>query len=123
MPRYLDTVPETFRFSKLASETDLGLRGAVKEAYAEYFMPNEEYGIIKVGDKQLVISEKCLAMLKAVLKAGCCLIEERAAACRKVFDACIIRPTPEEFLSTLRELAEGDVWVTEILKAVEEEWA
>lgn len=122
MPRYLDTIPETFRFTKLATENDLGLHGAVKEAYAEYYMENVEAGVIKIGDQELAVSEKCLAMLKAVLKAGCCLIEERAVACRKVFDTCVVCPTPEEFLTALRELAEGDVWITEIRKAVEEEW-
>lgn len=122
MTRFLDCAPEVFRFTKLAAEQDLGLGGAVREAYRESLDETAEAGIIKIGDVSLPVEPQCLAMHKAVLKAGCCLIEERAVACRKVFDQCVVCPTRAEYLEKLQKLAEGDVWITEILKVAKEEW-
>lgn len=123
MPRFLDCAPEIFRYTKLATEQDLGLYGAIQTNYAECLDENAEAGIIAIGDHRLHVEKECLAMLKAVLKSGCCLIEERAVACRKVFDQCIVCPTREDFLPKLAELAKDDVWVAEIYRAAKEAWA
>ena len=123
MPRFLDCAPEMFRFTKLAAEQDLGLYGAVRSYYDECLDETAEAGIIRIGDNSLPIERECMAMLKAVLKAGCCLIEERAVACRKVFDSCVICPTREEFLPKLKSLSDGDVWIAEIYRAAKEAWA
>lgn len=123
MPRFLDCAPDIFRYTKLATEQDLGLYGAIQSAYAESLDESAEAGIITIGDQHLPVERECLAMLKAVLKAGCCLIEERAVACRKVFDQCVVCPTRADFLPKLQGLAEGDVWITEIYRAAKEAWA
>ncbi len=122
MSRFLDCVPDSYRFTKLASEQNLGLYGNVKQFYHTYLDETAEVGVIRVGDRAFNVDPRCVAMLKAVLFAGCCRIEERAAACKKVFDKCVTASTVELFLERLRELAEGDEWVADIAKAAEEEW-
>ena len=122
MQRFLDAPPDSFRFTRLETEQDFGLYGAVKSAYAEHLDESAEVGILRVGNTALPVDPRCVAMLKAVLTAGCCLIEERAVACRKVFGKCVVCPTPNEFLPTLKELASGDVWIKDIYRAAEEAW-
>lgn len=123
MARFLDSPPEMFRFTKLAVEQELGLKGTVKEQYETYHNPADTVGHIKVGDSSMEVAPECVAMLKAILSAGCCLVEERALGCRKAFDNCVLCKTKADFLSKLGTLAQDDIWVNDIYQAAKEEWA
>ena len=122
MSRYLDCAPEMFHFTKLATEQSLGLYGTVRQMYSSYFDSEADVGNIVVDGQNFAVAPECVAMLKAVLFAGCCRIEERAAACKKVFDKCVSATTKEDFLDRLTTMAESDQWVNEIFKAAKEEW-
>lgn len=122
MSRYLDCAPDMFHYTKLASEQSLGLYGTVKQFYHTYLDETAEVGVIRVGDQSFNVDPRCVAMLKAVLFAGCCRIEERADACRKVFEKCVTAPTTDLFMERLQEMAKGNEWISDIVKVAEEEW-
>ncbi len=123
MSRFLDCSPESFRYTKLDSKENLGLYGTVKQLYHTYLDEEAEVGVIRVGDKSFNVDPRCVAMLKAVLFAGCCRIEERADACRQVFDKCVTAPTVDLFKERLEKLAADNEWVGDVYKVASEEWA
>lgn len=122
MERILDEQPKAYVPVTLGMDESFGLYGSVKQQYQENLDKDDPFGKILVGDATITVASECVAMLKAVLYSGCCRIEERAVACRKVFEACVLAESKEQFVSILTPMAKEDVWVNEIYRAVKEMW-
>ena len=61
-----------------------GVAATIKFFYERYLQ--DEYGAVVFETRTITTTPQVLAVLKAVLCAGTCRSEERAAACRMVFN-------------------------------------
>ena len=122
MSNLLNEQPRQYVPIALNLEDSFGLLGSIKSFYRVHLDMGAPYGKILTDEGSVTIPVECIAMLKAILCAGCCKIEERAEACRKAFDACVLSESKEEFLSNLEAINQDDPWVNEIYKAVKELW-
>ena len=122
MERLLDSQPKVYKPVTLGIEESMGLRGSIKRFYAEMLDKNEPYGQILIGDATVTVAPECVAMLKAILYSGCCKIEERAMACKKAFEKCVLAESKGQFVEILAPEAKNDPWVNEICLAIKELW-
>ena len=90
-PIIYDGSTRVYAMRLLEGDYTFGLRTTFKEYYKKYY--TGEYGVINVGAAVVQTTPEVMAALKAVLSAGCCRMEGRAAACRIVFlRACTASP-------------------------------
>lgn len=82
-PILYDGSTRVFNMKLLESDYTFGLEAAFKEHYAHYY--TGEAGVIHVGAAVVNTTPEVMAVLKAILSAGCCRIPSRAEACRAVF--------------------------------------
>lgn len=118
--RVLDDIPPEYRPTTLTVDINCGVRGSIAQGYQSN-LSDESVGIIYVEGKEFRTSPEVVAMLKAILYAGCCYIEERAKACREVFEKTLFSKTKEEFLGKLEDNP-NNPFVAEVNKAVKEVW-
>lgn len=116
----MNSRPEQYVPQSYGGNFDLGVGGNIRQLYASYLDVSTP-GIITVDSVTRTVEPHVVAMLKAILQAGCCRIEERAIACKQVFDQCLKASTREEFVSMFDNSTQ-DEFVQSIYKAVRKEW-
>lgn len=99
---------------------DLGVGGNIRQLY-KTFLDGSEKGVIITDTGTREVAPEVVAMLKAILQAGCCRIEERATACRTVFNQCLPANDKQEFVGLFDEDTK-DQWLKAIYTAVKKEW-
>lgn len=117
----MNSQPSQYTPVTLGAKIDLGVGGNIIELYRDLLDTTATEGKIIVGDTVLTTEPECVAMLKAILQAGCCRIEERAAACREVVVPCITTQSKEEFVAAFKDNPDNP-FVAAIHKAIREEW-
>lgn len=115
----LNKAPEPYVPKTLGVSQSMGVGYTVGMCYAEFLDGTKSSGFIEKDGTKREVPVEVVAMLKAVLVAGCSRIEERASACRTVFDACLPANSKEEFV---QRLPSGDPFVDEISQAVKGAW-
>lgn len=116
----MNSRPEQYVPQSYGGNFDLGVGGNIRQLYASYLDVSTP-GVITVDSVTRNVEPQVVAMLKAILQAGCCRIEERAMACKKVFDQCLRANTREEFVSMFDDSTK-DEFIQAIYKAVRKEW-
>lgn len=106
----------------IGGDADFGVGGDVRTLYHNYLCFDTQGKIVVDGGAVRTVPPEVVAMLKAVLHAGCCRIEERATACRDVFNACVMASSKEDFVSRLEDTGNTDPFYTAIQEAVKREW-
>lgn len=115
----MNSRPERYNLITLGGEFNLGLEGNIRQLYHSYLDTSQPGKII--GDTTREVEPEVVAMLKSILQAGCCRIEERSIACRTVFKQCLNASTKEDFINAFTPDTE-DKFVQAIYKAVKKEW-
>jgi len=92
----------------------VGMAAAVKEYYEKNL--GTVPGVLSVGSVTIETTPKVMAALKAVLYAGCCRIELRAAACREVFTAACKAGSPLTEKKLIASFTESDNPFTQVLQ-------
>lgn len=115
----LNSVPDNYTPTLLGINQSMGVGYAVSVCYEQFLDGGVQAGFIEKNGTSREVEPEVVAMLKAVLMAGCTRIEERADACRKVFDACLPANTKADFISLLPT---GDAFVEDITKSIKGVW-
>lgn len=117
----MNSRPGQYNPITLGAKVDLGVGGNIIDLYHEQLDPNATEGLVIAGSSTLKTEPECVAMLKAILQAGCCRIEERAEACRQVFTTCVTATSKQDFIS--RFVPDPDnPFVDAIHDAIRKEW-
>jgi hypothetical protein len=82
-PQDYDGNIKPYRLETIKPYERFGLAHALKKFYKDYL--TQEPGKIVIGTNTIQADPEVLAIMKAILLAGCCKIEERAIACGEVF--------------------------------------
>ena len=117
--RVLNEIPNEYKPQTLNTPITFGVGGTIQQIYPTY--PLTGKGTIYKDDKCVSVDAEVVAMLKAILFAGCCRIEERAKACKTVFDQCLHSIDRESFMAKFDDSIE-DPFVQDIYRAIREVW-
>ena len=120
MDRFLDENPGHYKPVTLPHDVDMGVGGVLKLYY--HHLIQTETGHVEVEGKSYDVEPEVVAMLKSILFAGVCRIQERASACREVFLHTLHSTNKQEFLSSL-ELDSTNYYTIAINKAIQEVWS
>lgn len=120
----LNRAPEPYVPVTLGIDQSMGVGYAVKIGYEDFLDKDSTTGVIEFPDGRSVSTTPCVvAMLKAILIAGCCRIEERSDACRVVFEACNTATSETEFLRLASAINSDNPFVSDIVSSIREVWA
>lgn len=120
----LNRVPEPYVPVTLGMDQSMGVGYTVKIGYEDFLDKDSETGTIEFPDEKTVTTTpRVVAMLKAILIAGCCRIEERSNACSTVFEACNTATSEEEFLKMADAIHSDNPFVSDIVSSIREVWA
>lgn len=119
MSRVLDGNPGQYKPVTIPNEADMGVGGVIKLYYRHLIQ--DSIGVIEVEGCRREVPPEVVAMLKSILYAGVCRIEDRAAACRKVFLAALNTNDTAQFIQSF-DPTDTDPYVIAIYAAIKEVW-